>query len=640
MIKRTRHCIQLPFLALVALSASFFAQAGSWQNNVSIGGFSKVHIYTPDSTSAIGTGKGLLIVLHGCTQSIDAYLSANLAVAAEEFGLVIAVPDAMNKAGFGCWSYWQGTKSRTAGDYKNLITLANTLSGDTNRGIDSNQVYIAGLSSGASFANTTACLAPDVFAGMGVSAGPSIGTSSNGALGPCETADVQARCSQYGVSYGGFFDSQIASLAFGRDDATVNQCYNEQNAQGMAALYGVSQLPGTNQISEGAGRTADETLWQNNRVSMLWFDNVDHAWSGGQGASGSYINGSGINYARYLGQYFLDNNQRVNRNTGPALSDINVSVSADVISVIGKAIDTETSVQHVEASFTDTSGVEIIVSTSVDTSNNFLLNSPALVDDLYLLSVIATDSEGLAGESYQTTARVGPEPPPEAPVLSNLFVSTDAQCATVSGNVVDINQDLASVIVSFDNGDVSATISGSEFTATACDLPGGSNTAIVTASDDTNRLISDSLSFDIDAGQMATLDQHINAGRLDYTNYANCYLEYGTDSFKLNELSVAANQCQWQDDDNSCAGPVQSCRDASGENGDDNNPPQASCEEFTTSNYYHKVAGRAYSTGNYYSPDYFANGSDDVMPGSTWGSNTLSSEDGVNWYLSSCADQT
>ena len=54
------------------------AQAGSWQQNVTVGNFNKVHVYTPDSLSPIGQGRSLLVVLHGCTQSIDAYLSANL----------------------------------------------------------------------------------------------------------------------------------------------------------------------------------------------------------------------------------------------------------------------------------------------------------------------------------------------------------------------------------------------------------------------------------------------------------------------------------------------------------------------------------------------------------------------------------
>ena len=143
--------LYLPVIGALLLSNHLFA--GSWQNNQSLGGFTKVNIYTPDSTSSIGQGKALMIVLHGCVQSVDAYLTANLESAAESHGMVIAVPDAMNKAGYSCWSYWQGTKSRTSGDYKNLISLATTLTGDSSRGIDPDQVYIAGLSSGAAFAN-------------------------------------------------------------------------------------------------------------------------------------------------------------------------------------------------------------------------------------------------------------------------------------------------------------------------------------------------------------------------------------------------------------------------------------------------------------------------------------------------------
>ncbi|WP_323847010.1 PHB depolymerase family esterase [Microbulbifer magnicolonia] len=303
-------------LVAAALSAAAAAHAGGWQQNLAIGGFDKVHIYTPDSHSPIGDGKALLIVLHGCVQPIDTYLTANLEDAAEEFGMVVAVPEAMNKAGYGCWSYWQGTKSRSAGDYKNLIGLANSMSGDSARGIDPDQVYIAGLSSGASFANTTACLAPDVFAGMGISAGPSIGTSASGAIGPCETADVASRCSAYAGGHASHFATQIASIAHGGADNTVNRCYNEQNASGMAGVYRVELQPGTTTLTEG-GYTAEESLWEDGRVSMLRLNGVDHSWSGGENASGSYISGAGINYARYLGQFFRDHNRRVDRSPTP-----------------------------------------------------------------------------------------------------------------------------------------------------------------------------------------------------------------------------------------------------------------------------------------------------------------------------------
>jgi poly(3-hydroxybutyrate) depolymerase len=627
----------LPVVGALYLSSHVFA--GSWQNNQSLGGFNKVNIYSPDSISSIGQGKALMIVLHGCVQSVDAYLTANLESAAENHGMVIAVPDAMNKAGYSCWSYWQGTKSRSSGDYKNLISLATALTTDSNRDIDPDQVYIAGLSSGAAFANTTACLAPDIFAGMGISAGPSIGTSSNGALGPCETANVQARCQQYAGSYSSHFSSQIASIAQGDQDSTVNLCYNAQNAKGMADLYGVSELPGSNIISEGAGRTGDETLWQDGRVSKLWFNGVDHAWSGGQGANGSYINGSGINYAEYLGQYFATNNQRVDRNVGPLLSNIQISLSGSQIMLSGNAQDTEGFVAEVSASFAGVGGSLSRGASSVDGADNFMIISAALADNLYQVSLLATDNEGKDSALFYSSIRVGPPPSPAAPVLSNITVSVSGQCATVSGNVTDINDDLTLVSIAFANGNISAVIEQTSYSATQCSLPGGSNTASVTANDQAAQTSNDSITFTIDAGQTATLEQHINAGRLDYTNYANCYLEYSTSAFKLFEMASGASQCVWQDNDASCTGPIQACsgdESGGGSGGGSGDSNGETCVEHSTYNYYHKTAGRAYSSGSPYAPNYFAQGSDEAMSGSTYGLSILHSTGNAIWSLGNC----
>ncbi|MEW5682155.1 MAG: PHB depolymerase family esterase [Pseudomonadota bacterium] len=621
-------------LAVTVLPAS----AGSWQQNLTLGGFTKVHVYTPDSISAIGQGRGLLVVLHGCTQSVDAYLTANLAQAAEQHGLVIAVPDAMNKAGFGCWSYWQGTKSRSAGDYKNLINLATTLTANSQYQIDANQVYIAGLSSGAAFANTTACLAPDIFAGMGISAGPSIGTSANGAIGPCEAADVATRCAQYAGSYASHFSSQIASIAQGRNDTTVNLCYNEQNANGMADLYGVNRLSGQNLISAGSNRTADESLWQDGRVSMLWLNNVDHAWSGGQGASGAYINANGINYASYLGQYFAENNKRVSRNSAPQLTNIAVSQNNNVISISGNATDADGDSITVSASFTNSLQQTDSSSTTPGANGDFSLSSPTLIDDWYQLTVSASDSNGLVSELYSTAVLLGPPPADAAPELTELSVSVNGQCATVSGKVFDINRDLVSVSVEFDTATLSANLNGNSFSAQQCNLPGGANSALITALDQSGLFSTEQLTFTIDAGQTATLDQHISAGRLDYTNYANCYLEYGTASFILREQVLTGSQCRWQDDDGSCFGPTQSCSTGSGDGGDEEPPPPADCVQFSTNNYSHKLAGRAYSTGNPYAPDYFATGSNIALAGSTWGINTLSSSSSGYWQPGACSN--
>ena len=564
--------------ALISILLIFSPQnlAGSWQQNVSIGGFNSVHIYTPDTNSSIGTGKSLLVVLHGCVQPINNFLTAKLEDAAEAHGMVIAVPDAMNKAGYSCWSYWQGSVSRTSGDYKNLINLANTLSGDSNRGIDPKQIYITGLSSGAAMSAQTACLAPEIFAGVAPSAGPTIGTSSNGAITTCETVSTstfKSRCEGYAGAAKSHFTTQIAAIGHGTADTTVNTCYNQQNSNGFATVYGVNQLSGTNNITDGAGHTASETLWTNNRVSMLWFDNLDHSWSGGVGASGDYIADDSINFADYLGQFFTDNNQRVDRNAGPVISNHNAIENNSSLVISGNAIDAEGSVNNVSLTiYALDSGSPILIDTlnsNVNVTDGFYsVTSSALTDGLYQITATATDNENKAGDSVSVTTRVGPEPPATAPTFSGISAATSGQCVTITGVVIDANQNLSGVVVNFTNGNVTATLNGNQYTAEQCNLPGGSNTATVTASDASSLSSTDSVQFTIDAGITGDYNLHISEGHITWgVGYSACYLEFGTAEFTMREYPAGTDQCQWiADGAPSCAGPNQSC--LGGGNGD------------------------------------------------------------------------
>ncbi len=292
--------------------------AGSWQAAAAIGGFERVHIYTPDSESPVGEGKALLIVLHGCVQPIDNFLSANLEQAAESAGMVIAVPDAMHKQLANCWAFWEKDVARDSGDYKHLISLAEIMTADAARGIDAKQVYITGVSSGGVFAAQTGCVAPDIFAATATAAAPSIGISPKGALRNCEVvspATFKARCEGYAGDNKSYLASQIAVVAHGTEDALVDKCYNEQNARGFAEVYGVERLSGVEIESDGLGHTADASRWQNNRVSMLWLNNLAHTWSGGAGASGAYIGSESVNFAAYIGDYFAKHNLRVERSS-------------------------------------------------------------------------------------------------------------------------------------------------------------------------------------------------------------------------------------------------------------------------------------------------------------------------------------
>lgn len=55
------------------------------------------------------------------------------------------------------------------------------------------------------------------------------------------------------------------------------------------------------------------------------------------------------------------------------------------------------------------------------------------------------------------------------------------------------------------------------------------------------------------------------------------------------------------------------------------------CTVTTSSNWLHKLAGRAYSTGLWWAPNYFSRGFDEPMAGSTWGETTLYSVSETTW---------
>lgn len=656
------------------------AFAGAWQQNVPLGGFGKVHIYTPDTTSTIGDGRALLIILHGCAQSIGAYLSANLESAAEAHGMVIAIPDATSKAGFGCWSYWQGAISRDSGDYKNLIGLTNALINDRARAIDADQVYLAGLSSGAAFAAQTSCLAPDVFAGVAPSAGPTLGTSSTGAVSRCEAvspAQFKERCLSYAGPNAGHLATQIAIIAHGDADRTVNACYNRQNADGFADVYGVTRIAGSRTIADKNGASADEHLWQDSRVAMLWLKNLGHAWSGGSGASGSYVSAASINLADYLGQYFTANNQRVDRNKAPVVSKLSALADSNELSISGFALDPDGHVSTVIVTVSDlSSGIAQLVDvayTNVDDSARFFTTSSGLPHGLYQIAAMATDDNGKTGDSVTLIRRLGPEPALQPPIIGDLAVVVHGQCATITGTATDANRDLTTITVTFDNTTVAARLTGnsasSDFSAETCGLPAGSNTATAIARDASARSSQNSVRFEVDATVTGDYLLHIDKGHISWgSGFSNCYQEFGNLPFTLREATIDGGWCEWiSDTAPACYGPVQPCarndadrdgihddldncphhansdqadNDADGTGNMCDNTPNGDalklCEHISTYNYYHKIAARAYSSGNYWTPTYYAQGSSELLAGSTWGLTTLRSTDGITWRSGAC----
>jgi poly(3-hydroxybutyrate) depolymerase len=244
--------LKLIFLSItlqVIMTSAFLnakAWAGSWQT-IQAGGMS-VELYVPTSSPKLEDKRALMISLHGCAQT-NAVLRdyGNWSDTADKYGMVVAlpaVPDGGKIA--GCWDYYGRTwpflpplppHTRNSRDNDNLLALVETLQAEVSLNIDPAQTYITGLSSGGAQAMVVGCLAPEIFAGMGINAGPTIGTGSHEINPPDDISlpinlkEAKAFCEGLAENHTPAFATQLASVIYGSDDRIVDLRYNRLNAE-------------------------------------------------------------------------------------------------------------------------------------------------------------------------------------------------------------------------------------------------------------------------------------------------------------------------------------------------------------------------------------------------------------------------
>lgn len=396
-------------------------QPGSWQTRPSLAGM-EVHVYTPNSVTTNGQ-RALMVSLHGCAQANEVVRDGwGWENEADQFGMVVAAPDAPNGGViFGCWDYYDSNhrRSNPGRHDDNLINLVNALLSEQNLNIDPDQVYITGLSSGGGQSFVMGCLAPEIFAGMGIAAGPAVGTSSS-EIGSVATTAAQAAntCRSFAnAGNQGGYDTQVTSVIAGTSDFTVAQGYANVNADAMASIYGASQDQGTNSIAGGG----TETTYSDNqgiRIQRISVQGLEHAWPAGSGASGgAFTNTTTVDYPAVVTQFFFDNNRRATFGTpdttppavpaGLAASSVTANSITLAWGAVADADLANYSVYLGGSLFDTTTGTELtIAGLSPETT--------------YSLAVSATDQSGnesaLSQAIQVTTAAGGADTtPPAAP---------------------------------------------------------------------------------------------------------------------------------------------------------------------------------------------------------------------------------
>ncbi|MEM9459880.1 MAG: PHB depolymerase family esterase [Myxococcota bacterium] len=326
-----RTCAAALFSLVLASScgeAGDEAAASAWRSGWSVralGGLTG-SVYMPASSGTTGQGRGLLVALHGCAQTYgDLETYGNWTDTAEDYGMVVSLPG-VGGGGvyFGCWDYYGASHSRQFGDAGDLLDHVDALLADPELGIDPDQVYIAGLSSGGGMAMVMGCLAPDVFAGVGIAAGPTVGTSAF-QIGNVSTSVGAATndCDNLAGGSASSFGTQLAAVISGTMDYTVAQGYSDLNAEVFAELYAdaagqaslstdpvaVGSLPGYQ--PSGTGTLYEDAAGP--RVLRVSVDGMGHAWPAGSGPGPEigFVATEGVDFTRVLADLFTTNNRRV-----------------------------------------------------------------------------------------------------------------------------------------------------------------------------------------------------------------------------------------------------------------------------------------------------------------------------------------
>ncbi|NHZ79084.1 PHB depolymerase family esterase [Massilia sp. CCM 8695] len=345
-------CLPAAALAQVQAGPGTWSGNQTWGADSVNGGNLGGYFYWPASQPVLGGKRALVLVLHGCQQTASGDVidsgsdkGFNWKGVADQYGAVILAPNATgNVSGSHCWDYSLTNHNRASGHDGVLLNLVSRFLGDARYAIDPNQVYVTGLSSGGGQTMVLGCLAPDVFAGIGINAGPPPGTTimQIGSVPSGFNASTAAnKCTAMAGAQQGKFATQLASVVWGSSDYTVAPAYGPLDAAAMRMAYGGSFARGATATVAGGGSNTPYTDSNGKlRTSEMAVTGMGHAWPAGPGGQNNhFVDATKVDYPAFVMDFWFKNNLRASRIAAPVMTACKASVAGNAVTVSGAAVD-------------------------------------------------------------------------------------------------------------------------------------------------------------------------------------------------------------------------------------------------------------------------------------------------------------
>lgn len=235
----------------------------------------------------------LVVMLHGCTQSIDEFAEGTrMNVLADRFGFAVVYPEQSKHVhSHRCWHWYDASESAGGAEARAVVSLVDALV--VQHGFDGERVYVAGISAGAGLTALLAVSHPEHFAAVALHSGPALGEARSGITAmdvmrrgargePAELVDEVVNVAEY--------PGMPAMIIHGDADHVVAPVNADQLATQFLRLNRIVDESGARKSGEvreerKGGVVMRDYLRGGRRVVRLCrVQGLAHAWSGGDDA--------------------------------------------------------------------------------------------------------------------------------------------------------------------------------------------------------------------------------------------------------------------------------------------------------------------------------------------------------------------
>jgi poly(hydroxyalkanoate) depolymerase family esterase len=274
--------------------------AGSYTNHAGVLGYK---LYIPSNYR--GQPLPLVVMLHGCTQTADDFAAGTcMNVIAEERGCFVVYPEQPVAAHPArCWNWFRRSdQRRDEGEPALIAGITRRVMSDYR--VDSQRVYVAGLSAGAAAAAIMGVSYPDLYAAIGVHSGLACGAASDlrSAVAAMRQGEITAPRIDHPTA------RIVPTIVFhGDQDLTVHP---RNSAHVIGYWASTSNLHSS--VHHGrvpGGHAYSRTVYRNaagDPILEQWdIHGSGHAWSGGS-AAGTFTDPRGPDASREMIRFFFE----------------------------------------------------------------------------------------------------------------------------------------------------------------------------------------------------------------------------------------------------------------------------------------------------------------------------------------------